>query len=75
MSLSHSHHSHGNEIYEAVCTFSYLLPIGETAEDFLLEINEKVVSFQASVKAKKLSKLLPTLTVRLRKYYKFEGDS
>ena len=50
----------------------YLLPIGETSEDIVRDPNEMIVSHQASMKAKNLNKLLPAMTIRSRKYYRFE---
>ena len=49
---------------ELLSAASYFLPTGETAEDIPNDLNEKVASPQASMKAKKLSKLLPSLLVR-----------
>ena len=53
---------------------AYFLPIGETVEDVLMELHEKIATKQDSMKAEKLSKLLPPLAVRPRKYHRFEGD-
>ena len=60
---------------EPLSASSYFLPISETAEDILVNFNEKITSPQANMKAKKLSKLHPALTVRSLKYYSFKGDS
>ena len=38
--------------------FSYLLPVGGTAEDILRDLVERVVSPQAGMRAKKLEKVL-----------------
>ena len=44
------------------------------AEDILRALNEKIKSPEASKKAKKLSKFLPPIASRSRKYYRLEGD-
>ena len=56
-------------------SISQLFPVWESAEDILNDLNKKTILPEASMKAKKLSKLLPPLAVRLRKLCKFQGDS
>ena len=40
-------------------TLSYLLPSGKTSGDILRDLDEKILSPQINMKAKKLMKLLP----------------
>ena len=50
----------------------YLFPVGEMAESILRNLDEKIASPLVSMKAEKLSKLLPPLAAWSRKYYRFE---
>ena len=51
---------------------SHLLPIGEMAEEVLKNLHEKIASPHASMKVKKLSKLLPPLNIRSREFYRYK---
>ena len=53
---------------EPLSVSSYLLPISEIVEDILVTLSEKKSSPQATVRAKKFSKLLLPLVVRSHKY-------
>ena len=56
-------------------TSSHQLPVGETAEAILKDVDEKIMSFQASARAKKqMTKFLPPLNTCSRKYCRFEGS-
>ena len=53
---------------------SYLLPVGEMLEEILRDLNEKIVSLRASMKAIKFSKLLPPKAAKSRRYYMFDDS-
>ena len=60
---------------DAQSTLSYLLLVGETVEDLLRDLDEKIASPQFSMRAKKLTKLLPPTSICMKKYYMFEGNT
>ena len=53
---------------------SYLLPVGETAENIVKNLYYKTAALQFSTRAKKLSKLSLPMITKMGRYYRFQGD-
>ena len=54
---------------------SYLLPIGKMAKGVLNKLNVRIASLQVGMQDMTISKLIPHVIPRPRKYYHFQGDS
>ena len=50
------------------------LLIWKISEDVFRDLNEKIASLQANMKAEKLNKLVSPMTAQSRRYYRFEGN-